>query len=98
MTPFVGQTLHYRPAKHEGDLNAGQPCAAVVLRVWSPNSINIVYWDLHGYQHFGSSVRFLLPEDEQPKDGWYCELIPETLPEALIVPIMAPQSCCGGPH
>lgn len=68
--PLPGSLVWYEPSAREPVDFArpplGQPCAALVVAVWSPTLVNLAVFDARGFLHQRSSV-YLKAGDGPPE-------------------------------
>jgi hypothetical protein len=83
--PTVGRVVWFYPPKFaEGGFNApheGEPCAAIVAKVWSDTMVNLSVFDANGVSHARTSVR-LVQEGTKRPDGYFCEWMPYQVGQA----------------
>ena len=60
----------------------GQPCAAIIARVWSEGMVNLAVFDANGDAHAVTSVALVQPDDPKPQFGYYCTWMPYQVGQA----------------
>jgi hypothetical protein len=82
--PTVGRVVWYR--KHRNEVLAGgddAPLAAIVVRVWGNEMVNLTVFDGEGISHPRTSVPLVQSADGwRPEQGRYCEWMPYQIGQA----------------
>lgn len=80
IVPTVGRVVWFHPSPNTAESGfthpaQGQPLAAIVAHVHSPNLVNLAVFDADGRSHSRTSVPLHQGSDERPQ-GFYCEWMP----------------------
>jgi hypothetical protein len=77
--PTPGRVVWYYPPKTETGFCApgnGEPCAAIVAKVWGERCVNLAVFDANGVSHGRCSVPLLQDNDVAPEHGYYATWMP----------------------
>jgi hypothetical protein len=73
ISPTPGRVVWYVPGASESadfaDPSNGDPCAAIVARVWSDRMVNLAVFDANGKTHSRCSVKLLQDDDKPDYEG-----------------------------
>lgn len=70
--PTPGRVVWYHPSASEAGFAVpgdGQPCAAIVARVWTDRMVNLAVFDANGACHSRTSVKLLQDDDKPDFEG-----------------------------
>lgn len=74
--PTVGRIVWFHPYNTDSfAYTPGQPCAAIIARVWSNSCVNLSVFDHNGNWHSRTSVLLVQDGEDRPSSG-FCEWMP----------------------
>lgn len=81
ISPSIGRVVWYTPATNEDPCfvkssTAGEPCAALVAKVWGDRMVNLAVFDANGISHSRCSVTLLQDDDVGNELGRYASWMP----------------------
>ena len=87
ISPTVGRVVLFYPAGNAADYgfappSHGEPCAAIVAKVWSDNCVNLAVFDANGVAHSRTSVPLIQEGMNLPAEGYYCTWMPHQIGQA----------------
>lgn len=79
--PTVGRVVYFYPASNVQDAgfcppSAGEPCAAIIAKVWRDDCVNLTVFDASGVAHARTSVMLVQENEPHPENGYFCEWMP----------------------
>lgn len=85
--PTVGRVVWFWPATHSAEGNwtppaEGEPCAAIISKVWSDSCVNLAVFDGDGKSHSKTSVPLVQENEPAPEFGYFCTWMPFQLGQA----------------
>lgn len=85
--PTVGRAVWFYPWTNVADPEfarpfAGEPCAAIIAKVWNDSMVNLTVFDANGNPHSRTSIQLVQDGQPIPGLGGYCCWMPYQLGQA----------------